>query len=173
MSSDDELVTAARRGSTEAVEVLFGSYWLTAWRAAYAVCGRPEVADDAAQDAFVTAVRTLERFELGRPFAPWIARIAVNRARDLMRAEHRQERLRVPHLDTGSARPEGDRANEVLVAVEALPPERREVAVLHHVLAFTFAEIAAILDLPVGTVASRSSRAVSELRQTLEAMHNA
>jgi RNA polymerase sigma factor (sigma-70 family) len=54
------------------------------------VTGRIGLADDAAQDAFIAAIRSPSKYDASRPFAPWIAKVAVNRARDLLRAERRR-----------------------------------------------------------------------------------
>src|SRR5919202_3072903 len=89
MRSDAKLVELARRGSRDAAGELFSRHWLGAWRAAYAVTGRRELADDVAQDAFERAFAALARFDARRPFAPWLHRIAVNRALDLLRRERR------------------------------------------------------------------------------------
>lgn len=91
MIRGDDLAAAARVDSGRVAEALFDEHWLTAWRAAYAVTGRRDLADDAAQDAFVNAIRSLPRFDRGRPFAPWITTIALNCARDLLRAEQRRK----------------------------------------------------------------------------------
>jgi RNA polymerase sigma-70 factor (ECF subfamily) len=169
MSEDDELVAAALAGSAGAAGALFDAYWLFAWRAAHAVTGRADLADDAAQDAFVKAMRSLRRFELGRPFAPWIAKIAVNRARDLLRAERRRP---AESLDgDGIEAPAPGDAHELLEAVAALPRERREAVVLHHVLGFSVSEVAEIVGAPEGTVASRLARGLAQLRRTMEAEH--
>lgn len=152
-----------------AVEGLFDEHWVTAWRAAYAVTGRTDLADDAAQDAFVTAIRSLSKYDANRPFAPWIAKIAVNRARDLLRAERRRD---VTELDEDLEAAAGHRdASGLLLAVAALPSEQREAVVLHHVLGFTLKEVAEIASTPEGTVASRLGRGVAAIRQTMEAEH--
>jgi len=169
MSADDELVAAAAAGSPAATGALFDTYWLVAWRAAHAVTGRADLADDAAQDAFVKAMQSLGKFEQGRPFAPWIARIAVNRARDLLRSERRRPTARLDE-DAAEARPPGGAA-QLLAAIAALPNDRREAVVLHHVLGFTVGEVAEIVDAPEGTVASRLGRGIAQLRQTMEAEH--
>lgn len=150
------------------VEALFDEHWVTAWRAAYAVTGRSDLADDAAQDAFVNAIRSLERFDRTRPFAPWIARIAVNRARDLLRAESRRK---LTELDDDVAAGAPPDAGELLRAVAALPREQREALVLHHVLGFSLKEVAEIVGTPEGTVASRLARGVAVIRETMEAEH--
>jgi RNA polymerase sigma-70 factor (ECF subfamily) len=151
-----------------AVEVLFDEYWVTAWRAAYAVTGRTDLADDAAQDAFVSAIRSLSKYDPSRPFAPWIAKIAVNRARDLLRAERRRQ---VTELDGDLEAAGHADASGLLLAVAALPSEQRKAVVLHHVLGFTLREVAEIVGGPEGTVASRLGRGVAAIRQTMEAEH--
>lgn len=151
-----------------AVARLFDEHWVTAWRAAYVVTGRNDLADDAAQDAFVNAIRTFTNFDRSKPFGPWIAKIAVNRARDLVRAERRR---RVNDLDHDAQAPEHPDTSGLLVAVAALPREQREAVVLHHVLGFTLKEVAEVIDAPEGTVASRLGRGVAAIRQTMETQH--
>jgi RNA polymerase sigma-70 factor (ECF subfamily) len=147
---------------------LFDEHWVTAWRAAYSVTGRSDLADDAAQDAFVNAIRSLRKFDRSRPFAPWIAKIAVNRARDLLRAERRRT---VESLDETTEAPARPEVTGLLAAVEALPREQREVVVLHHVLGFSLKEVAEIVGTPEGTVNSRLGRGVARIRQMTEAEH--
>jgi RNA polymerase sigma-70 factor (ECF subfamily) len=168
MGYEDELVGAVGIDVRRAVEALFDDHWLTAWRAAYAVTGRSDLADDAAQDAFVSVIRSWSRFDPRRPFAPWIAKIAVNRAHDLLRAERRREG---GGLDETTQAPERADATPLLAAVAALPVEQREAVVLHHVLGFTLSEVAEIVGVPEGTAASRLGRAVAWLRATTEAEH--
>src|SRR5918912_2312355 len=87
--SDARLVELARGGSRDAAAALFDRHWPGAWRAAYGVTGRRELADDVAQDAFERAFAALGRFDERRPFAPWLHRIVVNRCLDLLRSERR------------------------------------------------------------------------------------
>jgi RNA polymerase sigma-70 factor (ECF subfamily) len=168
MDHEDELVGAVGVDSRREVDALFDDHWLTAWRAAYAVTGRSDLADDAAQDAFVSAIRSWSKFDRDRPFAPWIAKIAVNRARDLLRAERRRES---GGLDETAQAPERANATPLLAAVAALPVEQREAVVLHHVLGFSLREVAEVVGVPEGTAASRLGRGVAQLRVTTEAEH--
>jgi RNA polymerase sigma-70 factor, ECF subfamily len=163
MAHEEDLVSDAA-----AVEALFDEHWLTAWRAAYAVSGQDDLADDAAQDAFVKAIRSLSSFDRSRPFAPWIAKIAVNRARDLLRAERRRG---FAGLDEQMEAPQRTDVSGLLVAVAALPREQREAVVLHHVLGFSLKEAAEIVEAPEGTVTSRLGRGVARIRQMTEAEH--
>lgn len=166
---DPELISLARSGSAEAAGTLFDRYWEHAWRAAYAVTADRTLADDAAQDAVQRAFAALDRFDVTRPFGPWLKRIAVNRAVDLLR---RERRLATPHERESRAvweAPRGDRA--VVEAVGSLDPRKRTVVVLRYWLDLSVEEIAGILGIPVGTVASRLSRALAELRTALEEEH--
>src|SRR5438045_9633552 len=89
MRSGAKLVELARRGSRDAAAELFGRHWRAAWRAAYVITGRRELADDVAQDAFERAFGALSRFDECRPFGPWLHRIVVNRCLDVLRTERR------------------------------------------------------------------------------------
>jgi RNA polymerase sigma-70 factor (ECF subfamily) len=166
-SPDHELIALAREGSREAVAVLFDRYWPTAWAAAYAVAADRGMADDAAQDAIQNAFRALDRFDETRPFGPWLKRIAVNRAIDLLRSARRREEAEL-HAWTLGEHPEEDlELWAVADAVAGLGEGRRLVVVLHYWLDLPLEEIAGVLGLPVGTVGSRLSRALVQLRVAL------
>ena len=167
---DDALLLAlAQRGSLDAVAELFERYWPVAWRAAFAVTGTAARADDAAQDAIQRAFAALDSFDLGRPFAPWLRRIAANRAIDELRRDGRLVALEAdaPFAAIGPDAPDTPAGLAALVA--ALPTEKRMVVVLRDWLDYSLDEIAATLQIPFGTVASRLSRALADLRTELEA----
>jgi RNA polymerase sigma-70 factor, ECF subfamily len=167
MRSDAKLVELARQGSREAAAELFSRHWRPAWRAAYAVTGRRELADDVAQDAFERAFAALSRFDGRRPFAPWLHRIVVNRCLDLLRSERRLvsgdvevERLEWHDLDNGD--------RELLTAVARLSLQRRVVIVLRYGLGYSPTAIGKLLGIPTGTVNSRLARALEDLRAEYE-----
>ena len=165
---DAALVRRAQAGSREAAAQLFELHWPRAWRAALAVTGSHAAADDVAQDAFERAFAGLARFDATRPFAPWLHRIVVNRAIDVLRRDRRRVDLesasQQPPILTAHDSPDP----QVLLALAELSPERRAVVVLRHLLDFHPPEIAEILGVPVGTVNSRLGRALAELRARLE-----
>ena len=76
------LVRGAQGGSEAALDELFRLHWRRAHQAAYLVVHDAAAAEDIAQEAFLAAIRNLDRFDRRRPFAPWLHRIVVNRAID-------------------------------------------------------------------------------------------
>lgn len=170
---DTDLIALTRTGSRDAAAALFDRYWHYAWKAAYAVTADRTLADDAAQEGMERAFGALDRFDETRPFGPWLKRITVNRAIDHLRRRKSVE-LVSDEQDAFHAWAVGDAAVDdlrlwaVTDAVAALPTGRRVIIVLHYWLDLPLEEIAGVLGLPVGTVASRLARAKAELRRVLE-----
>ena len=161
---DAALVRAAQRGDADAVDELFRRHWPAAHRAAWLVVHDAAAAEDIAQEAFLSALRALDRFDRRRPLGPWLHRIVVNRAIDWSRARALRPEAAadaLPEAAAGPAAPEvGD---DIVAALADLGPEHRAVVVLRHLLGYTPGEIAAMLDLPRGTVNSRLRRALDAL----------
>jgi RNA polymerase sigma-70 factor (ECF subfamily) len=161
-------VRGAQAGRVSDIEALFRCHWPRARRAAYLVVHDSAAAEDIAQEAFLAAVRNLDRFDWRRPFGPWLHRIVVNRAIDFARART----LRSEHALTTVGGPSVEDnldvdAPPVLVALAQLAPEHRAVIVLRYLLEYTPGEIAKLLDLPRGTVNSRLRRGLDALGQAL------
>src|SRR5881397_656962 len=85
-SDERSWVRGAQAGRAADVEALFRHHWPLASRAAYLVVHDAAAAEDIAQEAFLAALRALDRFDRRRPFGPWLHRIVVNRAIDWTRA---------------------------------------------------------------------------------------
>ncbi len=146
---------------------IFDRHWERVWRAAYAVAADRELASDAAQDAFIRAGAALHRFDRRRPIEPWLVRIAVNRAIDLVRGRRREAgEDELTEAFTFDPPLVDDSLHE---ALRRLGPDRRAVIALHYWLDYTTPEIAEVLGVPVGTVNSRLARALRDLRLDLEA----
>jgi RNA polymerase sigma-70 factor (ECF subfamily) len=162
-------VRAAQRGDGRALEQLFRSHWPRAYRAALLVVGDAAAAEDIAQESFLAAVRALDRFDRRRPFGPWLHRIVVNRAIDWARARSLRRELAVDAAPepVAAAREPSARARELAAALSELAPEHRAVIVLRYLLEYTPGEIAALLDLPRGTVNSRLRRGLDRLAEVL------
>jgi RNA polymerase sigma-70 factor, ECF subfamily len=168
--SDAALVRAARAGSESALEALFRRHWRRAHNAAYLVCLDRAGAEDIAQEAFLAAVRSLERFDHRRPFAPWLRRIVVNRAIDWTRMRAaRHEITTEALLDPASPPdPEPGQADELVLALGELTPDHRAVIVMRYIEDLSPGEIARALGLPRGTVNSRLRRGLDQLSQKLD-----
>ncbi|HVU78548.1 MAG TPA: sigma-70 family RNA polymerase sigma factor, partial [Gaiellaceae bacterium] len=155
-------IRGARQGSVADLERLFREHWPRAYRAARLVTGDAAAAEDIAQEAFLAAIRNLDRFDRRRPFGPWLHRIVVNRAIDWSRA--RALRNEIEADETLEARENGDAPPELVARLAGLPPDQRAVVVLRHLLEYTPGEIAELLGLPRGTVNSRLRRGLDALR---------
>ena len=161
-------VRGAQAGSASDLEALFTLHWPRAYRAAYLVCHDAAAAEDIAQEAFLAAVRALDRFDRRRPFGPWLHRIVVNRAIDWTRARTLRSEVEL-HEGTAAAEPPLPSGNShtVASALASLSPEHRAVIVLRHLLGYTPGEIAELLELPRGTVNSRLRRGLDDLADRL------
>ena len=158
-------IRGAQSGSVSDLEALFRHHWPRAYRAAYLVVHDSAAAEDIAQEAFLAAVRGLDRFDRRRPFGPWLHRIVVNRAIDWTRA--RQLRGEAELLDAEAPEDAAPLDASLLAALAALPPEHRAVIVLRHLLEYTPREIAELLGLPRGTVNSRLRRGLDALKENV------
>jgi RNA polymerase sigma-70 factor (ECF subfamily) len=156
-------IRGAQQGSVSDLELLFREHWPRAYRAARLVTGDAAAAEDIAQEAFLAAVRNLDRFDSRRPFAPWLHRIVVNRAIDWTRA--RKLRREVELGEYLPAPPAPDVDGDALARIAELGPEQRAVVVLRYVLEYTPGEIAEILGLPRGTVNSRLRRGLDRMQE--------
>lgn len=171
--TDAELAAQACGGSSEAFGALVERHAERARRIARAALLDPHDADDAVQDALFSAWRAIGRFDPVRPFGPWFMKIVVNAAADLRRRRKLRQTEEVPEstADPGSTPDrDADRAllREALDRALATLPERRRMAlVLHDAEGYVHEEIAAMLDVPVGTVRSDVFHARRAMRAAL------
>jgi RNA polymerase sigma-70 factor, ECF subfamily len=171
-----ELALRAQRGDARAYEELVRPHQEIAFRVAYVITRHAADAEDAAQDGLVKAWRALGRFRAGEPLRPWLLRIVANEARNRRRSAGRREHLalRAAAASSGEAAPSPEdavlgqaRRAELLAGLEALPEPAREVLAYRYLLDLSEDETAAALDVAVGTVKSRSARALDRLRETV------
>jgi len=160
--SERALVESAQRGDPGAIEELYRRHWRQAYRAANLVTRDAHAAEDIAQEAFLQAIRVLDRFDRARPFAPWLHRIVTNRALDWARA-HALRRPAASEQEPVAPEIRSDLSDDLAEAIGRLAPDQRAVIVLRYLLEHTPGEIADMLDLPRGTVNSRLRRALDEL----------
>jgi len=163
--SDHELIRAVRAGSNDAAEALVERHWRPAYRIAYGILGDPHLAEDVTQEAMLSLLANLGRFDHRRSFEPWLHRIVSNRALDWLRLRKRRAEV-APIVAPSPTEPPAD---PVLAdALASLPPEQRTIVVLRHIGGYGTNEIARMLRLRRGTVGSRLRRGLDQLRSRLE-----
>jgi RNA polymerase sigma factor (sigma-70 family) len=175
---EDDLIRRAKRGDKHAYEELVYAYQGIAFRTAYVLAGNAADAEEAAQDGFVKAWRALGRFRDGALFRPWLLQIVANEARNRRRSAGRRAHLA---LRAATEHPSGDAAPSpeaallsaqqregLLAAVNELPEDQRSVITLRYFVGLSEQEVADALDLPTGTIKSRTSRALERLRESYD-----
>jgi RNA polymerase sigma factor (sigma-70 family) len=173
-----DLILRAKRGDTHAYEELVHAFQGIAFRTAYVLAGNAADAEEAAQDGFVKAWRALGRFRVGAPFRPWLLRIVANEARNRRRSAGRRAHLALRAATeqvSGDAAPSPEAAflsaetrAALLAAVDELPDDQRQAISLRYFVGLSEQEVAEALDLPVGTVKSRTYRALERLRESYD-----
>jgi len=183
LTGDAALARSAARGDRTAFARLVDLHKRTVLGLCARLLRDPEEARDAAQEAFVRAYASLERYDPEQAFAPWLLRIARNHCLDVLRRrlpEARTVALDADPDDSGPrdlADPGAPRGDDVIErretaaalarAVDALPGNYREVVHLFHVEHLSYKEIAETLDVPIGTVMTWLHRARGRLRAAL------
>ncbi|HEY3414866.1 MAG TPA: sigma-70 family RNA polymerase sigma factor [Armatimonadota bacterium] len=181
--TDAELVRRCKAGDHRAYELLFGRHHRRIYSIVFGMLRNDADASDATQEAFVRAFRSLDRLEAEGAYGGWLAQIAVNVCRDILKRPRIVSRsLDEPMTDTESEykleipdwtdSPERTSINQELKdvvnrAIGTLSDDHRAVITLHHIEGIDVLEIAEILGVSEGTVKSRLSRARSELRRKL------
>jgi RNA polymerase sigma factor (sigma-70 family) len=175
-AAEADLIARARDGDIGAFELLVRAHQEVAFRTAWLASGGADDAEDAAQEGFMKAYAALGRFRPGAAFRPWLLTIVANEARNRRRSASRREALvlRVPPLggseqrDTPEAAALASEGRAALLdALRRLSEADREVIAYRYLSQLTEAETAAVLGIPVGTVKSRSARALDRLRALL------
>ena len=174
-ATEAALLAQAQGGNLFAFEEIVKRYQRRVYATAVRIVHRHDVADDVVQEAFLRAHQALGRFDLARPFGPWICRIAANLAVNHVRSPvSREEGLPEAHAETASAAPsplvgvlDAEARAQLARAMEALSADQRAVFVLRVFDELSYKEIAESLEISIGTVMSRLARARERLRVAL------
>lgn len=179
MIREEDLVLAAQQGDESAFEALVRTYEKQVYATTLHLCGNPEDAAEAAQEAFLSAWQGLKFFRRESAFSTWLYRLAVNASIDLLRREKRhrgaasledEETPDIPDRSLTTPQDEAERRElqeQIRAGLQELSEEHRQVLVLREMDQLSYQEISDILDLDVGTVKSRISRARGQLRKIL------
>ena len=180
--TDEELVTLAVDGDTDAFNELVVRWERPIYGLAYRVLGREEDARDVCQEAFLRAFRSIKGFKGQAKFSSWLYRIALNLCRDWLRKERRVgfvQPLEDVELQTSrSVDPISETVEDLIVrrdlgravskVMATLSEEQRTAIVLKEYHGLTFQEIADLLECPLSTVKTRLYQGLSVLRRQLE-----
>lgn len=171
-ATEADLVALAQRGDRSAFSDLVGLHRRGVINVVYRMCGDAELAEDAAQEAFIRAWKNIHRYQPRSPFRNWVYRIATNAALDVLRRQ--RETIDIEDLPLKSRYPNPETATEteekaifIQQAVLELPEASRSVIILREYEGFSYREIADALDIPIGTVMSRLNYARKQLRLKL------
>jgi len=183
LANDDPLearvIARVQDGDAEAYDVLVSKYLPRVIAIAWGVVRNAHDAEDLAQEAFVRAYQNIGRFRTADPFGPWIGRIVMNLALDVMK-----HRRKFRHEELAGTEPAARRDNSDVMAmsndigtridaaIEELPEMQRLVARLHLVEEMEHAEIADLTGLSDGTVRSHLSHARAKLKEKLADLYD-
>lgn len=163
---DQIAVSRIKQGDLNGLETLVNRYQVQAVHAAYMIVYDQAMAEDVAQAAFVKVVEHIHQFDEGRPFAPWFFRIVVNDALKLAGKQKRKisledldepaaqlaEWLTDPGLKPEQLLEEKQTRENILKAIQSLPPEQRAVVAMRYYLGMSEADMSAKMDRPLSTV---------------------
>lgn len=169
-ASDEQLMLAFSKGSTEAFTVLFSRYKQPIYGFFCRRVADPSHAEELAQETFFALLRAASRYEPRALFRTYLYAVALK----ILRAHRRKETFRGTFLGQRKALPDPARQDAtesglwVRRAVEKLDPIDREILLLREFEQLSYAEVADLLDLPINTVRSRLFRARTAIRALLD-----
>lgn len=173
-----ELVRKCRAGDPRFFEPLVRAYEGPGMRVAMGMMGDPDEARDALQEAFIKVFRNFKKFDMKRSFGPWFYQILRNQCRDMLRSRQSRGRMEVKderlemrpadsRYDPERTRARGAASELLWQGLDRIGTEHREILVMKELQNFKYNEIAEILEIPEGTVASRLFHARKALKDAL------
>jgi RNA polymerase sigma-70 factor (ECF subfamily) len=158
----------ARAGDLVALETLIAVAWPHAFRIALSILRHPMTAEDAAQEACASVIRSIGRLRSSEAFGVWFYRLVVHEALMLERRRRHHEPLEAADVPSASALTDALVRLDVLGALGALPPRERAVIGLAYYAELSSTEIGNVLGIPAGTVRYLLSRARKKLEVALD-----
>ncbi|MBC7791501.1 MAG: RNA polymerase sigma factor [Anaerolineae bacterium] len=177
--NDSAIIKRVLGGHSEAFALLVDRYHERSIRYARSMLRDPRDAEEAVQDAFVRAYRSLDRYEDSERFGAWLMRILLNRCRTAGGQADRRNKLFIVGDDTdvsaGEAHPAERTAwrEEIDRALAMLDPDQREAFLLKHVEELDYDEMSGITGVGVSALKMRVKRACERLRDMLREVRSA
>ncbi len=181
MIPDDVYVHKTVEGDVEAFNELVNRHHSKIYGLAYRMLGNSEDAQDATQETFLEAYKSIKSFRFQSQFGTWLYRVGLNTCNQIIRKAKSRNRMMDAYTEEKSVRgmtetreiPErlaikAEQRELVQAAIDRLPPKQKEVVTLFYMQHLKYKEIAEILDCSIGTVASRLNKAMQNLKVKLE-----
>jgi RNA polymerase sigma-70 factor (ECF subfamily) len=163
---ESRAISQLKQGDLKGLEKLVDQYQVQAVHAAYLILFDRQMAEDAAQTAFVKVVERIDQFDEARPFAPWFFRIVVNDALKLVdRQKHSvsledlddsttqlAKWLTDPGLQPEQLLEQKQTRQNILKAIESLPPQQRAVIVMRYYLEMSEADMSLKMERPLSSI---------------------
>jgi RNA polymerase sigma-70 factor (ECF subfamily) len=165
--SERKLVEAAVGGDIESFGKLCQRYYPAMAAVGYSVLGDHQLAEDAAQESFARALVNLRKLKKQTRFAPWLAAICRNVAKDMVATKDRQ--ISSKDLSQAARNNNHDENNRLIRrAIEQLPVSAKELMVLRYYNGLSYEQIGSVLDISKGTINGRITRAKRKMAQYLK-----
>ena len=181
MIPDDVYVHKTVEGDVEAFNELVNRHHSKIYGLAYRMLGNSEDAQDATQETFLEAYKSIKSFRFQSQFGTWLYKVGLNTCNQIIRKAKSRNRMMDAYTEEKSIRgmtetreiPErlaikAEQRELVQAAIDRLPPKQKEVVTLFYMQHLKYKEIAEILDCSIGTVASRLNKAMQNLKVKLE-----
>ncbi len=181
MIPDDVYVHKTVEGDVEAFNELVNRHHSKIYGLAYRMLGNSEDAQDATQETFLEAYKSIKSFRFQSQFGTWLYKVGLNTCNQIIRKAKSRNRMMDAYTEEKSVRgmtetreiPErlaikAEQRELVQAAIDRLPPKQKEVVTLFYMQHLKYKEIAEILDCSIGTVASRLNKAMQNLKVKLE-----
>ncbi|MCS7011053.1 MAG: sigma-70 family RNA polymerase sigma factor [Anaerolineales bacterium] len=172
---ESTIIEQSQNGDRHAFGELVRRYYSGVVHVVYRLCGDAALAEDMAQETFLRAWIHLPSYHPQSPFRNWLYRIAVNATFDVLRKqkateleEEEWQQIRDSSLSPEAIVLAREKAGRIQQAIVSLPEAARNVLVLREYGGLSYQEIAAVLDIPLGTVMSRLNYARNRLREMLQ-----
>ena len=181
MIPDDVYVHKTVEGDVEAFNELVNRHHTKIYGLAYRMLGNAEDAEDATQETFLEAYKSIKTFRFQSQFGTWLYRVGMNTCNQYIRKAKSRNRMLNAYTEETAAQgmteereiPERmaiktEQRKVIQAAIDRLPPKQREVVTLYYMQHLKYKEIAEVLNCSLGTVASRLNKAMQNLKVKLE-----
>lgn len=175
--TDEELVELVLTGQGEVFACLYERYYSRAYRLAYGMTGRHEIAEDLTQEVFIRAYQKIDQFGGRARFSTWFYRLAVNHCLNHSESQRKKDQMaadEIDDLDTVSAPAQVEKdvlqrevQTEIHQALFTLKPRYRLIVILRDIEGMSYEEIAAQVNCSTGTLAAQLKRARKILARKL------